>query len=73
MGLKMKITVREMVNVYFGGDRNNAAKAAGVTISFFNNWVSQGREVNILENGDFILDTKTTKIIKKPRYNDCVI
>ena len=61
----MKITVREMAETYFSGDRNKAAKAAGVTLTFFNNWVSQGREVMRLDNGDFILVTKTTKIIKK--------
>lgn len=62
----MKITVREMAETYFNGDRNEAAKAAGVTLQFFNNWVSQGREVIRLDNGDFVLVTKTTKIIKKP-------
>lgn len=61
----MKITVREMAETYFAGDRNKAAEAAGVTLTFFNNWVSQGREVMRLDNGDFILVTKTTKIIKK--------
>ncbi|NJI86921.1 hypothetical protein [Shewanella sp. Iso12] len=62
----MKITVREMAETYFNGDRNSAAKAAGVTLQFFNNWVSQGREVMRLDNGDFVLVTKNTKIIKKP-------
>lgn len=62
----MKITVREMAEIYFNGDRNEAAKAAGVTLQFFNNWVSQGREVMRLDNGHFVLVTKNTKIIKKP-------
>ncbi len=61
----MKITVRQMAEDYFGGDRNEASKAAGVTLQFFNNWVSQEREVMRLDNGDFVLVTKTTKIIKK--------
>ena len=62
----MKITVRDMADDYFNGDRNKAAESAGVTLQFFNNWVSQGREVMRLDNGDFVLVTKTTKIIKKP-------
>lgn len=61
----MKITVREMAETYFNGDRHKAAHAAGVTLSFFNNWVSQNREVMRLDNGDFVLVTKTTKIIQK--------
>lgn len=55
-----------MADDYFNGDRNKAAESAGVTLQFFNNWVSQGREVMRLDNGDFVLVTKTTKIIKKP-------
>lgn len=62
----MKITVRDMADDYFNGDRNKAAESAGVTLQFFNNWVSQGREVMRLDNGSFVLVTKTTKIIKKP-------
>ena len=62
----MKITVRGMADTYFKGNRNEAAKAAGVTLQFFNNWISQEREVMQLDNGDFVLVTKTTKIIKKP-------
>ena len=62
----MKITVRDMADDYFQGDRNKAAESAGVTLQFFNNWVSQGREVMRLDNGDFVLVTKTTKIFKKP-------
>ena len=61
----MKITVREMADTYFNGDRNKAAEAAGVTLQFFNNWVSQGREVMRLDNGDFVLVTSRMKIIKK--------
>lgn len=55
-----------MADDYFNGDRNKAAESAGVTLQFFNNWVSQGREVMRLDNGSFVLVTKTTKIIKKP-------
>lgn len=62
----MKIKVREMTDTYFNGDRNQAAKAAGVSLQFFNNWVSQEREVMRLDNGDFVLVTSRTKIIKKP-------
>ena len=61
----MKITVREMADTYFNGDRNKAAEAAGVTLQFFNNWVSQGREVMRLDSGDFVLVTSRMKIIKK--------
>lgn len=64
----MKISVREMADSYFGGNRNQAAQAADVSLAQFNNWVSQGREVMRLDNGDFVLVTKTTKIIKK-KYN----
>ncbi|EGR0199609.1 hypothetical protein ACXIVC_21750 [Vibrio parahaemolyticus] len=61
----MKITVREMTDTYFNGDRNKASEAAGVTLQFFNNWISQGREVMRLDNGDFVLVTSRMKIIKK--------
>lgn len=62
----MKIKVRDMADNYFNGDRNKAAEAAGVSIQFFNNWISQEREVMRLDNGDFVLVTERMKIIKKP-------
>lgn len=62
----MRIKVREMADNYFNGDRNKAADAAGVSIQFFNNWISQEREVMRLDNGDFVLVTERMKIIKKP-------
>lgn len=68
----MKIKVKEMIDDYFSGNRVAAAKSAGVTLQFLNNWVSQEREVIRLDNGDFILVTKTQKIFKR-QNNDCVI
>lgn len=62
----MRIKVRDMADNYFNGDRNKAADAAGVSIQFFNNWISQEREVMRLDNGDFVLVTERMKIIKKP-------
>ncbi len=63
----MKITVKQMIDDYFGGNRASAAEAAGVTLQFLNNWVSQEREVIRLDNGDFILATKTQKIFKREK------
>lgn len=62
----MKIKVRDMADNYFSGDRNKAAEAAGVSLQFFNNWISQEREVMRLDNGDFVLVTERMKIIKNP-------
>ncbi len=65
----MKITVRKLIDDHFNGDRKVAAKAAGMTIFFLNNLVHQGREVMLLDDGDFILVTKITKIITMPKVN----
>lgn len=73
LGEIMKIKVRDVAEKYFAGDRNMAAQAAGVSLHFFNNWVSQDREVLRLQNGDFVLVSERTKIIKIPENNDCVI
>jgi len=61
----VKITVKQMIDDYFGGNRAAAAESAGVTLDFLNNWLSQGREVMRLDNGDFILTTKTQKIFNR--------
>lgn len=63
----MKITVKQMIDDYFGGNRIAAADSVGVTLGFLNNWVSQGREVLRLDNGDFILVTKTQKVFKRQK------
>lgn len=63
----MKITVKQMIDDYFGGNRAAAAESAGVTLDFLNNWLSQGREVMRLDNGDFILTTKTQKVFKRQK------
>jgi hypothetical protein len=63
----VKITVKQMIDDYFGGNRTVAAEAAGVTLQFLNNWVSQDREVMRLDNGDFILVTKTQKIFNRQK------
>lgn len=60
------ITVRKMVEVYFKNDREKAAKAAGVSLQFLNNWISQNRRLMRLADGRFILETKTQKIISCP-------
>ena len=63
----MKITVKQMIDDYFSGNRVAAASSAGVSIQFLNNWVSQDREVLRLDNGDFILVTKTQKVFKRQK------
>lgn len=59
-----EITVRQMIESYFGGNRIEAAKAAGITVDFLNNMVSTNRKVLRLENGGFVLVTKTQKVFK---------
>lgn len=66
-GLFVKITVKQMIEDYFGGNREAAAESAGVTVAFLNNWVSQEREVMRLDNGNFILATKTQKIFNRQK------
>lgn len=61
----MRITVKQMIDEYFAGNREKAAAAAGVTLQFLNNWVSQERYVLRLDNGNFILEAKTQKIFKR--------
>jgi hypothetical protein len=68
----VKITVKQMIDDYYSGNRAAAAESAGVTLQFLNNWVSQEREVMRLDNGNFILVTKTQKVFKR-QNNDCVI
>lgn len=63
----MRITVEQMINDYFGGDRQAAADAVSVSVPFLNNWLSQKREVLLLHNDDFILTTKTQKIFKRKK------
>ncbi|TKB53320.1 hypothetical protein [Ferrimonas aestuarii] len=61
----MNISLRQMVDDYYGGNREQAAKAAGInTVQQFNNLVSKGYEVARLENGDWIMLTSKTKIFK---------
>lgn len=56
-----------MVNDYYGGNRDTAAKAAGIkTVQQLNNLVSKGYEVARLDNGDWVMLTSKTKIFKKP-------
>ena len=60
-----KITIRKMVDDYFGGDRTKAAHAAGIkTVFQLNNLMSQDAEVAKLESGAWIMVTKTSKIFK---------
>jgi len=66
----MKISVEDMIEKHFSGDRKKAAAACEITVAFLNNMVSQERTVSRLENGDFILNSKKAKIFKN---NVCVI
>lgn len=59
--------VQEMLDKYFDGDRNAASANAGVSIYQFNNWISQGREVRLLDDGDFVLMSDKVKIIVNPQ------
>ena len=63
----MRISIVQMVNDYYNGNREAAAKAAGInTIQQFNNIVSKGYEVARLDYGDWVMLTSKTKIFKKP-------
>lgn len=63
----MQISIVQMVNDYYGGNREEAAQAAGIkTIQQLNNLISKGHKVTRLENGDWIMLTSKTKIFKKP-------
>ncbi len=64
----MKILLATMVDEYFEGNRNEAIKAAGInTVQQLNNYISEGREVMRLDNGNWIMVTNKTKIFKKPK------
>ena len=65
----VEICIKSMVNDYYYGDRSLAAKAAGTDVPQLNNLISKGGKVARLDNGDWILVTKTSKIFKKIKYN----
>lgn len=44
------------------GGRAAAAKAFGVSVDHFGNWLYRGYTIERLENGEFILITSKTKI-----------
>ena len=58
----MKISVEDMIEKHFSGNRKLAAGAADITVAFLNNMVSQKRDVILLDNGSYILDSKKSKI-----------
>lgn len=61
----MRISIVQMVNDYYEGSREKAAKAAGInSVQQLNNLVSKGYEVARLDNGDWIMLTSKTKIFK---------
>lgn len=60
----MEITLKQLLDDYFKGDRDAAATACGVSVAFFNNWMSEGRSVMRLDNGDFALKNKKQKVFK---------
>lgn len=60
----MKISVEDMIEIHFAGNRKEAAAAAHITVAFLNNMVSQKRDVLLLDNGNFILDSKKSKIFE---------
>ncbi|WP_127881756.1 hypothetical protein [Enterobacter asburiae] len=63
----MRISIVQMVNDYYEGSREKAAKAAGInSVQQLNNLVSKGHEVARLDNGDWIMLTSKTKIFRKP-------
>lgn len=61
----MKISVQDMIEIHFAGDRKLAAAAANITVAFLRNMISQKRDVLLLDDGSFILETKTSKIFNK--------
>lgn len=61
----MKISVEDMIKIHFSGDRKLAAAACDITVAFLNNMTSQKRNVLLLDNGNFILESKYSKIFKK--------
>lgn len=61
----MIIGIKEMIDHYFDGDRKKAAESAGIkSVYQLNNLVSQGAEVARLDNGHWIMITKTSKVFK---------
>lgn len=61
----MKISIKEMVDKHFSGDRTAAAKAAGInTVQQLNNMISEGRKVARLADGNWIMLTEKTKIFQ---------
>ncbi|EAN4566496.1 hypothetical protein LW059_004505 [Salmonella enterica] len=61
----MRISIVQMVNDYYEGNREKAAQAAGInSVQQLNNLVSKGYEVARLDNGDWIMLTSKTKIFK---------
>ncbi|RJX65867.1 hypothetical protein DZ860_21140 [Vibrio sinensis] len=63
----MKMTMQEMIDIYYDGKRKNAAEAAGISSHHLNNLLYANKEVLRLDNGDWIMLTKTAKIFKKPK------
>lgn len=62
----MRISIVQMIKDYYGGNREIAAKAAGInTVQQLNNLVSKGYEVARLDNGDWVMLTSKTKVFKK--------
>lgn len=56
-----------MIVKHYGNDRKLVAKCARVTtVHQVNNWVSEGREVEQLKDGRFVLLSDKVKIIEKP-------
>lgn len=62
----MRISIVQMVNDYYEGNREKAAKAAGInSVQQLNNLISKEYEVAKLDNGDWIMLTSKTKIFKQ--------
>lgn len=60
----MRLSVRKIVETYFNNYRVQAAAAAGVTLAFMNNWISQDRTAKRLEGGSFILETRVQQVFR---------
>lgn len=64
----MRISIVQMVNDYYEGNRVKAAKAAGInTVQQLNNLVAKGYEVARLDTGDWIMLTSKTKIFRREK------
>ena len=60
----MKISVSELIDKKYGGDKKEAAKGGDITYQQIRNLLHQKREVIELADGSYMLDTKKKIVFK---------